>query len=336
LPSRVWEVSGDLPKRDSSPEEAAHALKWKEGQWPEIADEDMHSSYRDKFKNGATIFPRMLCVVKPVESGPLGGNINNPLVESRRTPQEKKPWKDLPTLRGNIESEFLYPLFLGESIAPFRVLKPVLAILSWENNYKKLLNSENANNLGYTYLGKWLANVENLWTEYGQAGMTFTQQMDYFGKLSAQFPINRIRVVYSKAGTLPAAALISDVPGIIENKLYWTSVVTKHEGYYLLAILNSETTRKRSENLQSRGQWGARDFDKVMFSLPIPQFNPKKKLHLELVEAARHAEEVASAVQLTENMNFIRARQTIRVALQEDGVSAKIDKMVVKLLDSNI
>ena len=32
----------------------------------------------------------------------------------------------------------------------------------------------------------------------------------------------------------------------------------------------------------SRGQFGARHFDKVMFNLPIPRFNPGNTLHLAL------------------------------------------------------
>ena len=49
------------------------------------------------------------------------------------------------------------------------------------------------------------------------------------------------------------------------------------EARYLVAILNSETARERVEAYQSRGQWGARDFDKVIFNLPIPRFDAEKQ-----------------------------------------------------------
>ena len=61
------------------------------------------------------------------------------------------------------------------------------------------------------------------------------------------------------------------------------------EGRYLCAILNSEAARERVAQYQSRGQWGARDFDKVMFTLPIPRFSAKERLHRALVEAAARA-----------------------------------------------
>ena len=114
--------------------------------------------------------------------------------------------------------------------------------------------------------------------------------------------------------------------------MYWAKVETEQEGRYLLAILNSETTRQRAAHLQSRGQWGARDFDKVILSLPIPRFDASNKLHAQLAKAAAHSEEVASAVQLTEGMHFVKARQLIRAALNEDGAAQTIDKLVTKLL----
>jgi hypothetical protein len=55
-------------------------------------------------------------------------------------------------------------------------------------------------------------------------------------------------------------------------------------------------------------------------------------LHQELASAAAHAEGVAAAVPLKEGTHFVRARQLIRQALQEDGVAARIDGLVVELL----
>jgi len=100
----------------------------------------------------------------------------------------------------------------------------------------------------------------------------------------------------------------------------------------LLASLNSETARKLAEGLQARGQWGARHFDKVILSLPIPSFDRSNKLHRALARAAAHAEQVAAAVKLSEGMHFVKARQKIRAALREDGVAEKIDQLVAELL----
>ena len=82
-----------------------------------------------------------------------------------------------------------------------------------------------------------------------------------------------------------------------------------------------------------RNQWGARHFDKVIFSLPIPRFNAKNKLHKSLAVAAAEAETVAAAVPLPDGVKFQRARGLVRKALIEAGVAQKIDALVAQLLD---
>jgi transposase len=69
---------------------------------------------------------------------------------------------------------------------------------------------------------------------------------------------------------------------VIEHKLYWSSFAAENEALYLAAVLNSETARSRTAALQSRGQWGARDFDKVLFTLPIPRYDNAVSLHTAL------------------------------------------------------
>ena len=120
---------------------------------------------------------------------------------------------------------------------------------------------------------------------------------------------------------------------LFRSKLYWSAPASEAEARFLAALLNSETTRARAEAWQSRGQWGARDFDKVIFNLPIPRFDAKDKLHKSLAAAAAQAEEIAAAVPLPDGVKFQRARGLVRVALKEAGVSDKIDALVARLLD---
>jgi len=332
LPAKIKVASGILPRRDASKNEASHYLSWHEETWPSERTDRVEEGYAGSFRDGATVFPRVLFTVRKVESGILGGNPSAPVVESRRTSQEKPPWKDMRPIRGNIEANFLRPLYLGESIAPFRVLSPILAVIPWDDEQSRLFSATEAQSRGYVHLASWLTEAERVLSQFGSGKRALLEQLDYYGQLTAQFPITQLRVVYSKAGTLPTAALIRDNNGIIENKLYWSKVGNQSEGHYLLAILNSETARSAAEHLQSRGQWGARDFDKVMLSLPIPLFNGSNKLHSALVRAATHAEKVAAAVELKEGMHFIRARQRIREALRNDGIAQKMDEMVAELL----
>ena len=113
-------------------------------------------------------------------------------------------------------------------------------------------------------------------------------------------------------------------------------MVDVRRGNYLAAILNSETARSRVAHLQSRGQWGARDFDKVIFELPIPAFDSSVALHGELATAARLAEEVAASVILPPGVHFVRARSMVRDALRAQGVAQKIEALVATLLAGGV
>ncbi|MFY9698691.1 MAG: hypothetical protein WAK34_10315, partial [Rhodoplanes sp.] len=105
------------------------------------------------------------------------------------------------------------------------------------------------------------------------------------------------------------------------------------EAHFLAAALNSETARSRAAELQSRGQWGARHFDKVMFTLPIPRFDKSDPLHAELAKAGRTAERKAAQVVLPEGIKFQRARKIVRDALAKAGIAPRIDALVARLLD---
>jgi hypothetical protein len=255
-----------------------------------------------------------------------------PVVRSRRTPLEKAPWRSLPGLEGRVEAQFLRPLYLGESIAPFRLLEVPLALIPWDDDAGKLLDRDAARDAARLNLSRWLSEVEELWKQHGKrSDQLLVPRLDFFGQLSAQMPPAPIRVIYGASGTLPAAAILRDQRAIVEHKLYWTAT-GEDEAHYLEAILNSETARAAAAHLQSRGQWGARDFDNVMLELPIPDFAGGDALHADLVATARRAEEVAASVDLPPVVNFIRARGLVRAALERDGVGPAIESMVARLL----
>lgn len=332
LPSMVTAYTGQLRHRDASVAEADTALSSQEAAWPQEAEFEGGSPYREAFRQGATMVPRVLCVVEYAPIGRFGADPSVPVVQSRRTNQEKQPWKGLGPLRGQVEARFLRSLYLGESIAPYRVLQPVLSVIPWDQNEENLLDATLAQRRGYGHLARWLQQAEALWQQHGQGNMSLLEQIDYYGKLSAQFPPAPLRVVYAASGTLPAAAILGDQAAVAEHKLYWARVDNLAEAQYLEAILNSETSRARVAHLQSRGQWGARDFDKVMFELLIPQFAPSSRLHRDLAAAAARAEEVAGDVRFPATVHFVAVRRRIRQALAEEGVAGEIERLVERLL----
>lgn len=335
-PGKVRAYSGTLPYRDA-PEEIADArLTVAEGIAAPSAGQFIGGSpYRSAFRNGATLYPRTLIFVERASVGRLGANPAAPSIAS--LPSIHAPWNEVPIRRGNVEAEFVRTIYLGESILPYRVFAEFEGVVPISSG-GTMLDSEKAasSKFGYEHLSNWLRNSEVIWEENKSHSSTlsWSEQQNYNGKLEKQFPIAKLRIVYSKSGSQPAACIITNSRAVIENKLYWHELASIDEGHYLLSILNAEATRARAAQYQSRGQFGARDFDKVIWNLPIPRFDSKNKFHAHLAELGKKAEALAQSVVLVEGEKFQRARKRVRDGLIEDGVARDIDAAVEKLLDA--
>ncbi|MGA2044204.1 MAG: hypothetical protein ABSG83_12640, partial [Roseiarcus sp.] len=265
--------------------------------------------------------------------GRLGPDPSAPFVTSRRSSKEKKPWKDLAGIENRVEAEFLRPVLLGESILPHRVFRTVEGVVPVTGT-GAALDAEAAALRGYDGVHGWMRKSEAVWKANAENGsMTLIERWNYHNELSIQFPLAPLRVVYAASGTNPCALVLKSDTAAIEHGIYWTAPKTLSECYFLAAVLNSETARERGVAYQARGQWGARHFDKVVFNLPIPRFDPKHKVHAALAKAAAEAEAVAAAVELPESVKFQRARGLVRAALVEAGIAQRIDALVAKLLD---
>jgi len=332
IPENVTRYAGRLPLRDASEAIADERLIVTEhSAKPE--NETAVSSYSRMFRNGATLFPRLFVLVERKTSGRLGRSADRPLVSSRRSSQDKQPWKSLANIECAVETEFLRPIYLGESILPFRIWRAFEGLVP-VNASGAMISGNGATDLGLSGLAGWMKAAEELWDKHKKKSrLSLSEQLDYYGKLSSQFPLSPLRVVYAKAGTQPAACLLRDGEGVVDHKLYWATPDSKDEGYYLISILNSEEARKRIETLQSRGLFGARDFDKVMFTLPIPRFSGAVALHGDLARTEREAEALAATFAIPEATPFARARRMVRDGLRAAGVSDRIDALVARLLD---
>jgi hypothetical protein len=151
--------------------------------------------------------------------------------------------------------------------------------------------------------------------------------------LSIQLAPKDIRVVYTKAGTILSAALLDDRGAMVDTKAYWSAARDVEEARYLIAVLNSNTVLAHIIPMQPRGWRDPRDFDNLVWELAIPEFDRRIGLHLELAEAAVEAERIAAMVPLREGAHFTRQRRAIRDALAADGIAARIDALVTRLLD---
>jgi SAM-dependent methyltransferase len=335
-PAEVDRWVGRLARRDASEFEATLALVRSREAWPRARTLVGASPYRARFRQGATVVPRRFFVVDPEPVGRLGGNRAAPRMRGRAGKLDKAPWTRVEVPSGPVEARFLRPLLLGETITPYRLLEPVTAVIPLEG--ATLLDAAAARDAGHPHLASWLRDIEAKWAEHGAknaAGaprMTLSQRIDYMRNLSAQATEAAIRIAYTKAGTRLSAAQIANAGAIVDHKAYWAAARSADEARYLLAILNSAAVLAKITDLQPHGQRDKRDFDNLVWTLPIPDYDPAEPLHRDLAAIAARAEALAATVDLAPHRHFTAKRRAIRAALAESGIAAEIESLVDALL----
>jgi hypothetical protein len=288
------------------------------------------SPYSARFSNGASVFPRVLFIVNEDRSSPFGAGAGRRAVRSARSSNEKAPWKNVPDLAGVVERQFVHPLYHGDTVLPFRTRTPAMAVVPWDG--EQLLDGSDERLDLYPGLAEWWRAAERVWDrDRSSDRLTLLERLDYRRGFSQQFPAAPYRVVYTKSGMYLAAAIVTDPTAVVDHVLYWGSASSLDEARYLTAVLNSNALTIALRPLQARGEHNPRHYDKYVWQLPIPIFDPEDPLHLELVAVAERAETVAAGVELP-NVRFEALRRRIREALVDDGVAAVTDKVVGQLL----
>ena len=164
--------------------------------------------------------------------------------------------------------------------------------------------------------------VSHLWEAHKKPvnRLNLLGRLDFHHELSAQlewrqFTGNRsVRVVYSGYGT-PTAALLHDDDAIVDYKLFWIACKDTQEAHYLLAIINSDALYEAVTPLMSKGQFGARDLQKHLWKLPIPEFDSANPLHAEVSDAGKAAAKGAASQLAT--LQAERPRVTVKIARRE-------------------
>jgi SAM-dependent methyltransferase len=336
LPGQVLLFSGTV-RRNASETEADRALRRELVPWPQMATIEGASPYRARFKQGATMVPRRFFLVEREPAGRLGASRAAPRVRGRQGPMDRPPWNRLPPPAGPVEVQFLRPLLLGESVAPFRLLEPALAVVPIEG--QTVLDAAAAAGAGHRHLAAWLRDIESKWGAHASRGadglprMTVKQQIDHMRKLSQQLAAPGPKVVYTASGTRLSSAVVEDPSVIVDTSAYWAPIRSVDEARYLCAVINSDTALQRVIPMQARGWRDPRHFHNLVWELPIPEFDAGSILHQELAAAAAEAEATADAVELPDG-DYRRKRRAIRDALANTGLAARTDALVARLLDA--
>jgi hypothetical protein len=327
MPDDVEIWTGRLKKPNAAWPEASAWITRKAGKVQHVG-QLTKSPYAPSFTQGATFTPRFAFVVEKREASSLGIPAGKLAVRSSRSVQEKKPWKDLPDLSDVVESEFIRPFYTGETIFPFRIGEPQLAVIPC-GKAGILDNAHIDLNPG---LHNWWRKADALWTEHRSSErLSLAERLDYQSTLSKQFPIPALRIVYNRAGMHLVAAKISDRRALIANGLYWASVRTHEEADYLCAVMNAPVTTELVRPFMSYGK-DERDIHKHVWEVPIPLFDPNNAVHNRLAELGRAAEQFVATFDLNLDLHFAASRRHIREALFANDGGQEMNEIVFELI----
>jgi methylase of polypeptide subunit release factors len=335
-PGQIDRWVGILPRRDASEAEASGALEHLLGPWPRPRTLMAASPYRRRFRQGATLTPRRFFLVEHAAAGRLLSRREAPRLRGRVGNLDKRPWTDVDPPEGPVERAFVRQIALGESVAPYRVLDLVTGVVPMADG--AVLDAASADARGHRGLASWLRDAEAKWNQHsnkdihGNARMSLAERVDAMGTLRAQANHAPLRILYTKAGTRLSACWIEDDNVLIDHKAYWSAANSLEEAAYVAAILNTRIVLDRVKDLQPVGQRDPRDFDNLVWTLPIPEFDPSDAVHTDLAAAALRATAVAARVELPENVHFTTKRRLIRHELEADGVAETIERLVDALL----
>ena len=286
------------------------------------------SPYASAFTQGAIFSPHLAFVVEEQSASSLGMPAGRVAIRSSRSVYERRPWKQLPDMTGVVESEFIRPFYSGEHVFPFRVNGTGKVAVPCGSR-GMLARDRIELSPGFN---QWWEKAEEIWESNRSTDrLSLFQQVDYQSKLSKQFPVPPLRVVYNRAGMHIVAAKIRDPRALIANGLYWAPMRTEEEADFLCAILNAPITTTLARPHMSYGK-DERDIHKAPWELPIPTFDPANIVHSRLAELGAAVERTSAAFQIVPDLHFAATRRHFRRAIEMTEEGEEINEIVYELI----
>ena len=309
-PATVQMWRGDWQKDYTGISRKSEALDHDDGKFK--------SPYAKLSSQGPTIVDRRLFFVETVPHTAMIPSHNTTNIKPRLSSQDKMNYEgQLNQLEGVVSNEHLFDVYLGECIAPYVELDPLKAALPVHRSTMTMpLSHEDCeankhdncrlevSELHPTIQRRWNNAVElyreahknqaikNLYNRLNHQSI-LTSQLQYLqGSIAGE---STVRVAYTSSGK-PTAAIIWDNHAIVDYKAFQTICYSEGEAYYVLAVINSDELAEAAETFMTKGLYGARDFQKHGWKLPIPRYDASEPLHVRLSELGRTAEQECQAL----------------------------------------
>ena len=276
------------------------------------------SPYAELSNNGATIYDRRLLFVETVPHTAMLPAANTTNAKPRLSNQDNHKYHgQLSQLEGVVNNDHLFDVYLGDCIASYVALHPQKAALPVHRTSMTMpLNHDDCEDdkhnacqlevvaLHPTMQKRW-NNAAEMYREVhkNQAIKDLYSNLNHLSKLTSQLEYLRgaiagdgtTRIAYTTQGE-PTAAIIKDNYSVLDHKLFQTVCQSEEEAHYVLAIINSNALSTAAEIFMTQGLYGARDFHKHGWKLPIPRYDASDPLHLLLSELGATAQQECEAL----------------------------------------
>ena len=108
-------------------------------------------------------------------------------VRSLQRANDKAPWKNLPALEGVVETEFIRPVLLGESVLPFRIAETFEAVIPRDR--EGLMDGQSDRLDAHEGLATWWRRAEAIWEQHRSSDrLTLIERLDYQHKFGTAVP----------------------------------------------------------------------------------------------------------------------------------------------------
>jgi hypothetical protein len=181
LPTEIMVWTGRVPGQNADWGTVKNLLVQSRGKAQPAGDAPT-SPWEKRFRNGATIFPRLFFFVTRKATGPLGMPAGKVGIRSLQRANDKAPWKHLPALEGVVETEFIRPVLLGESVIPFRIAETFETVLPRDR--EGLMDGQSDRLDAYEGLASWWRKAEAIWEKHRSSDrLTLIARLDYVHNL---------------------------------------------------------------------------------------------------------------------------------------------------------
>ena len=271
------------------------------------------SPYGELSSQGPTITDRRLFFVERVPHTAALPTANTTNVKPRLGAQDNITYDgQLNLLEGVVSNDHLFDVYLGECIAPYVALNPLIAALPvHRSNMTMPMNHNDCDDKHYECrldVAELHPSMQRRWNNAAemfreahsnQAINDLYDRLNYQNILTNQLEYLRgatagagtVRLAYTQSGQ-PTASIVQDNRAIVDRTLYQTECRSEDEARYLMAVLNSERLATEVKPFCPTN-WAKkiRHFEKHGWKLPIPRYERRNALHRRLSRLGKVAEQ---------------------------------------------